>query len=201
MLLERVRRRERAAVQGPDAREVDERGVSGIIELVIVLVILGILTAILLPTFLGTSNNAKTRSAENNLSVALTAAQTVFANATTGQFPAAATLQTTIKKQEPELVWVTGATNATTSGAILLTRVSNTDVVLGVYSPGANGGSGGCIYANLNNGPAVASGLAANASNALKSGAAAGTTYAVASGGCAALTATPTGGWGVKLPS
>ena len=71
-----------AARRSADVQETEkkEAGVSGIIELVIVLVILGILTAILLPTFLGTTQTAKNRSAESNLSTAVTDAQTFYAN-------------------------------------------------------------------------------------------------------------------------
>jgi type II secretory pathway pseudopilin PulG len=82
----------------PEAKP-DDHGVSGIIELVIVLVILGVLTAILLPTFLGTTSQAKDRSAQSDLSNGVTAAASYYAG--NASFPA--TLNAELNISEPEL--------------------------------------------------------------------------------------------------
>src|SRR5437016_2774771 len=57
----------------------DERGFT-LIELMVVVLIIAILIAIAIPTFLGTRGKAKTRQAQSNLRNAFTASKTVYSD-------------------------------------------------------------------------------------------------------------------------
>jgi type IV pilus assembly protein PilA len=91
-----------------DAGPMHERGFT-LIELMVVVLIIAILLAIAIPTFLGSRNTANARSMQSNLRNALTAEQTNWTN--TQNFATAAVM-TTI---EPSLNW-TSTTEATTEG-------------------------------------------------------------------------------------
>ena len=132
-------------------KENKESGVSGIIELVIVLVILGILTAILLPTFLGTASTTKNKSAEGTLATAVTDASSYYA--TNGAaFDTAANVGAYITSSDPAIAnAVASATPVTTINTVTVQYISASQVILGTYSLGLNNGQGGCIYASVNN--------------------------------------------------
>jgi type IV pilus assembly protein PilA len=82
-----------------------------LIELMVVLLIIAILLAIAIPTFLGITGTANDRAAQSNLSNGLTEMKALYQNAAT--FGAPAALQTAATASAPEFSWVT-ATNATT---------------------------------------------------------------------------------------
>lgn len=165
------------------ASDDTEAGVSGIIELVIVLVILGILTAILLPTFLGTTQTAKVSSAESNLGTTVADSQSFFATSG-GTFGTSTTaVINAIKAADPGL---TVGTTTTNPGDVAVLSAASSTLVVGVYSQGFLSGAGGCAYASINNGAAGS--------------VPAGVSYAVASGSCAAGSV-PTSGWNTALPS
>jgi type IV pilus assembly protein PilA len=84
----------------------DEAGFT-MIELVIILVILGLLLAIAVPTFLGQSGDARDRAAQSTLHNAAFAAMGVYA--TQRAYPAEPALQTTLGSADPELSFATGA--------------------------------------------------------------------------------------------
>ena len=65
---------------GDQARATSEEGFS-LIELMVVVLIIGILLAIALPTFLGTRQRAQDRAAQSSLRTALAAAMTYWAEA------------------------------------------------------------------------------------------------------------------------
>ncbi len=81
-------------------RERDDEGFT-LIELMVVLLIIAILMAIAIPTFLGARNTANARAAQSNLTNALTAEQTYWTN----NQAFSANLTTT----EPSLTWETAA--------------------------------------------------------------------------------------------
>ena len=111
------------------AADDTEAGVSGIIELVIVLVILGILTAILLPTVADSQSFFATSGGS-------------FGTSTTAVINA-------IKAADPGLT--IGSTTSIPGDVAVLTATPSA-LVVGVYSPGFMSGTGGCAYASINNG-------------------------------------------------
>ena len=84
-----------------------------LIELMVVLLIMAILLAIAIPTFLGVKGGAQDRAAQSNLSNALISAKAVYTQQ--ASYPAVAALQGTLSTQEPELSFV--ATAAVTTAA------------------------------------------------------------------------------------
>jgi prepilin-type N-terminal cleavage/methylation domain-containing protein len=89
--------------------ERDEEEGFTLIELMVVLLIIAILLAIAIPTFLGARNTANARSSQENLRNALTAEQTNWTN--TQSF------NTGLGTLEPSLTWKTGALAAADKGA------------------------------------------------------------------------------------
>jgi len=118
-----------------------------LIELMVVLLILGILLAIAIPTFLGTTKGAEDRQAQSDLSNALIAAKAIYTQ--TGNYPSAAAMVTALTKQEPELSYVSGTTGTTTlstkatkisiyTNATLTTSSKGQELIIASYS--ANSG-------------------------------------------------------------
>ena len=110
-----------------------------LIELMVVLLIIAILLAIAIPTFLGARNTANARSTQENLRNALTAEQT---NWTSNQ-----TFNVGLSTVEPSLSWTT--TTLTTKGgnSVLIGLYSET-VTLSSFSAGtvAEAASGSTTY-------------------------------------------------------
>ncbi|HSH23213.1 MAG TPA: type II secretion system protein [Acidimicrobiales bacterium] len=77
-----------------------------LIELMVVVLIIGILLAIAVPTFLSAQKNAKSKAATSNLRSSLSAAKTVYADKQTY-----AVVASDLKSAEPSLNWI--ATNST----------------------------------------------------------------------------------------
>ncbi len=81
---ERLRAAQAARLQaaGSEGAEVEGSAEAGftLIELMVVLLIMGILMAIAIPTFLGVTGSAKDKAAQSNLTNALTEAQAYYTN-------------------------------------------------------------------------------------------------------------------------
>src|SRR5579863_8616456 len=103
-------------------REASQREVDGdegaeagftLIELMVVLLIIAILLAIAIPTFLGVANSAGDRAAQSNLTNALTEAKALYQNGATYApgSPAVAMTNAQFSSSAPEFSWVQG-TNA-----------------------------------------------------------------------------------------
>ncbi|MGD0880590.1 MAG: prepilin-type N-terminal cleavage/methylation domain-containing protein [Acidimicrobiales bacterium] len=100
------------------AVELGEDAGFTLIELMVVLLILAILLAIAIPTFLGVTGGANDRAAQSNLNTAITSLKTQATQS--GQSYGAATAYitaATMKGNEPSLNWFQTATAAQTGGA------------------------------------------------------------------------------------
>jgi type IV pilus assembly protein PilA len=108
-----------------------------LIELMVVLLIMAILLAIAIPTFLGVSGSANDRAAQSNLNTALTNAKSYYQSS--NQSFAAGTLVTAaLATQEPSITWTTGPstspgtisvyTDSTTGNGVILASLSKTNV-------------------------------------------------------------------------
>jgi type IV pilus assembly protein PilA len=107
MLQATLRRLNEARTMEVEGEEAAESGFT-LIELMVVLLIIAILLAIAIPTFLGVTNTAGDRAAQSNLTNALTEAKALYqvnqaysnsgASYTSGQFAS----------QAPEFTWTTG---------------------------------------------------------------------------------------------
>jgi type II secretory pathway pseudopilin PulG len=83
----------------------------------VVLLIMAILLAIAIPTFLGVSGSANDRAAQSNLNTALTNAKSYYQqNSQTFTGVGIAALVTALASQEPSISWTSGA--STNSGQI-----------------------------------------------------------------------------------
>ncbi len=116
-----------------------------LIELMVVVLIMGILMAIAIPTFLGAQSGAQNAAAKSDVTNALTAAKSYFTNSS-GTYSGLTTSD--MKSLEPSLTYVatvlaSGAYAPSTvavvsdgSGGICLTELSKTGIYYGVYDPG-----------------------------------------------------------------
>jgi type IV pilus assembly protein PilA len=106
------------------AQELESEGAGEagftLIELMVVLLIIAILLAIAIPTFLGVTGSANDRAAQSNLTNAMTEANAVYQN--NGQsFPTAAA---SYQSAAPEFSWISGAVASTNVGSGVSVGVS-----------------------------------------------------------------------------
>jgi type IV pilus assembly protein PilA len=113
------------------ASELEEEGASEagftLIELMVVLLIIAILLAIAIPTFLGVSGSANDRAAQSNLTNGLTEVKALFQNSQsylTASLPAA-----TLTASAPEFSWVQAGTGCATTAAANCVSEYPVDVV------------------------------------------------------------------------
>ena len=89
-----------------------------LIELMVVLLIIAILLAIAIPTFLGVANSAGDRAAQSNLTNALTEAKALYQNAATYSPSNVAMLPSAFSSSAPEFSWTNGGCNATNPNCV-----------------------------------------------------------------------------------
>ncbi len=107
-----------------------------LIELMVVLLIMGILLAIAIPTFLGVAGGAKDRAAQSNLNTALTNAKAYYGN-NNQTYGTTASAASGLASSEPDLTFTTGAPGAGNSIAVGTTTGGN-GLMLTAYSANGN---------------------------------------------------------------
>jgi type IV pilus assembly protein PilA len=112
-----------------------------LIELMVVVLVIGILIAIALPTFLGARQRAQNRAPQSSLRNGLAAAKTVYTDADT--YPATATMVTNLGTTEPSLTFQSAAsTSANIVSVSVPTATTNgvaMDQVVGMAALSASG--------------------------------------------------------------
>jgi type IV pilus assembly protein PilA len=113
-----------------------------LIELMVVVLIIGILLAIAIPTFLGARNQANNRSAQSNLRNGLTAEKTLFVNSQSYTDTTSTSNIQALQAVEPALNWV-AASSTQANGSVSATLVAsgNPGIILGTKSA-----TGECFY-------------------------------------------------------
>jgi len=107
-----------------------------LIELMVVLLIMGILLAIAIPTFLGVAGGAKDRAAQSNLNTALTNAKAYYGN-NNQTYGTSASAESGLASSEPDLTFTTGAPGAGNSIGVATTTGGN-GLLLTAYSANGN---------------------------------------------------------------
>ena len=117
-------------------REDGEGGFT-LIELMVVVLIIAILLAIAIPTFLGAQNKAKDRAAQSSLRNTLTTAKTIYADSQdyTTATPAV------LLAASPGLTFTAGGANSTGYKNVVVTTASASSIVLAAKSA-----AGDCFY-------------------------------------------------------
>jgi type IV pilus assembly protein PilA len=135
-----------------------------LIELMVVVLVIGILLAIAIPTFLGARDRANDRSAESNLRNALTAEKTVFTDAQTYTSTASAANRNKLIGVEPSLTWVAPAASyanrnvgatVSSAGKVVLADQSATGTCFYVADNVAPATPSGTFYASYQGSPCV----------------------------------------------
>jgi type IV pilus assembly protein PilA len=180
-----------------------------LIELMVVLLILAILLAIAIPTFLGVTGGANDRASQSNLNTALTTAKAMatqnnqtYLDTTATPVQTAVTQLALLKSNEPSITFVAGA--VTTQGPVsVYFEPTGAGVVMASFSKSTNkcwyavdnlqfiaGGAANGLYTDVVANPGI-TGSATSAPTA------AGTYYGKSTNACDASATTLTGGkWG-----
>ena len=129
----------------------DEQGFT-LIELMVVVLIIAILLAIAIPTFLGAKNTANARGAQSNLRNALTAEQTYWTN-NQAFVGSGATADSTMQGIEPQLNW--NSTAAPSSSSTVNTVAEYVDSTGNILVLEAYAKDGNCYIIEQTNAPGL----------------------------------------------
>jgi type IV pilus assembly protein PilA len=130
--LVRALRRAYEQKKGRQAVEGAEAGFT-LIELMVVLLIMAILLAIAIPTFLGVKTGAQDRAVQSNLTNAMTSAKAAYANGGTYATTAAAEV-TSLGSAEPNITFETAAATSGTNNLSVSTSTDGQELLLVGYS-------------------------------------------------------------------
>jgi type IV pilus assembly protein PilA len=116
--------------EGEESDVTDESGFT-LIELMVVLLIMGILMAIAIPTFLGVTSTANDTSTQSNLTNVITAAKAIYAR--NDAYPKTTTMVTKLKADEPEFTFRSTGSTAQDKISVLTGTTTGTVLVVAAY--------------------------------------------------------------------
>ncbi len=116
-----------------------------LIELMVVLLILAILLAIAIPTFLGVTKSANDRASQSNLNTAFVNAKSAF-QTNSQSYAAAANLVASLTSAEPSLSFVTGGVQLTSGTALSTISVATSPDGAALVLAGLAKSTGNCWY-------------------------------------------------------
>ena len=123
-----------------DARRRGEQGFT-LIEVMVVVLIIGILLAVGIPTFIGARTRAQDRAAQSNLRTAQTTAFVLMTDV--GDF--GSTFESRLAEAEPSLTWNFATTPSTAENRVSVARSSDSSE----FAAAALSDSGRCFYIRL----------------------------------------------------